>query len=278
MSTNQDNRFDFRHSAHLPGLTVLNATMRDFSYEKHAHEEYSLGVTLAGLQDFSCKGAFYRSVPGNVILFDPEDVHDGHPGSPVALEYVMLYIRADELAPLLDAAGDHPHAGLVRFSETLIQDPQLGAHVLALAELIGSRNGSRLEEEEQLYSIAAHLARRAGRCQPEQWIGEQDSLLLRVRDYIHDNPAEDLGLDDLAEVAGLSKFQLIRLFRRQFGITPHRYVLNCRVNGARAALENGVPPTDAAQMFAFADASHLNRQFKRCYGLTPGQYQLQASR
>lgn len=66
-------RFQFIKSQHVPTLTVLHAAIEDFSYDRHAHEEYAFGVTLAGRQDFFSSGQFHRSPPGNVILFNPEE-------------------------------------------------------------------------------------------------------------------------------------------------------------------------------------------------------------
>nr|WP_275138692.1 AraC family transcriptional regulator [Vibrio furnissii] len=73
----------------------------------------------------------------------------------------------------------------------------------------------------------------------------------------------------------MSKFHFIRLFNEQFGMTPHQFVLNCRVNRAKQALEVGDKASDVAIDLGFADVSHLNRKFKRVFGITPHQYQRQ---
>ena len=65
---------------------------------------------------------------------------------------------------------------------------------------------------------------------------------------------------------------------RPFGMTPHQYVINCRVNAARAALDQGAPLTEIALRFGFTDLSHFNRRFKRIYGMTPYQYQRDITR
>lgn len=57
-------RFQFIKSQYVPTLTVLHAAIEDFSYDRHAHEEYAFGVTLAGRQDFFSSGQFHRSPPG----------------------------------------------------------------------------------------------------------------------------------------------------------------------------------------------------------------------
>ena len=101
----QDNQFQYRKSQHLDQVMLLNARMSDFSYSKHAHEEYSLGITLSGRQDFFSNGAFHRSHPGNIIVFNPGVVHDGHPGTDDSLRYKMVYIHPEQLEPALTAAG-----------------------------------------------------------------------------------------------------------------------------------------------------------------------------
>ncbi|WP_414830857.1 helix-turn-helix transcriptional regulator [Alteromonas sp. H39] len=73
----------------------------------------------------------------------------------------------------------------------------------------------------------------------------------------------------------MSKYHFIRLFNQQFGMTPHQYVLNCRINRARQALEMGNSVFDTAVDLGFADVSHFNRKFKRTFGITPRQYQRQ---
>ncbi|GAK84756.1 transcriptional regulator AraC family [Vibrio ponticus] len=99
--------------------------------------------------------------------------------------------------------------------------------------------------------------------------------MYRAKEFIHANLARDISIDDVANAATVSKYHFIRLFRSQFGITPHQYVLNCRINLARRYLEQGWSTTHSAQAAGFADISHLNRRFKRVYGMTPKQYQLQ---
>ena len=268
----QKNQFVFKHSRHLAKVTALNAVMRDFQYEKHAHEEFALGVTLAGRQDFICKGTKFQSPPGNIILFNPEDVHDGCPGDGTILKYVMLYIPQGHLYPLIDCLAERKRAGH-RIPDTLLQDPLLRAHILSLARLISGENSSKLEEEWHLCEIAKRLAQRLGRFKAACWSRGKEPVLGEVKDYIHDNLERELSIDELSGIANMSKYHFIRLFRGQFGITPHKYLLSCRVNRARKELERGIAPSEAAQMAGFSDVSHLNRNFKRIYGTTPKRYQ-----
>ncbi len=269
----QSSRFDYFKSQHIPELTVLQAALSDFSYDRHAHEEYAFGVTLAGRQDFFSGGQFHRSSPGNVIQFNPEQVHDGHPGGDSTLGYVMVYVSPAHLEALFADAVGGERAGGFRSSETLMPDPELRSAILELAHLVTGQVGSCLDQEHALYQVATRLVQRAGKFQPGGTVSRPDALLLRAKDYILEHFEEDVSLDEISRAAHLSKYHFLRLFRQQFGITPHQYVLNRRVNAARNALEAGVLPNDVAFRYGFADLSHFNRRFKRIYGMTPYQYQ-----
>jgi len=269
----QDSQFRFVKSEHLPGLTLLQAAMDGFAYDRHAHEEHSFGVTLAGRQDFFSGGANHHSMPGNIIQFNPGEVHDGCSGGDDPLNYVMIYVPVSELEPLVATAAGREQATDFRVNETLMQDQTLREAILELARLISNKVGSRIEQEHALYQIASRVTQRAGRFEADDITRRADVLLERAREFIQAHVTEDLALEDISEAANLSKYHFLRLFRKQFGITPHQYVVNCRINAARHALDTGDSLNDVVYRYGFADLSHFNRRFKRIYGMTPRQYQ-----
>src|SRR6266496_4251340 len=79
----------------------------------------------------------------------------------------------------------------------------------------------------------------------------------------------------LAEIAagtGLSRYQLVRSFRTEVGMPPYAWLAQHRVSAARALLERGCRPAEAAALTGFADQAHLTRWFRRVVGVTPGVY------
>lgn len=94
----------------------------------------------------------------------------------------------------------------------------------------------------------------------------------RVCDYLHEHIADAVSLDELARVAHLSKFYLLRAFRRAYGVTPHAYQMQLRLAHAWRLIVDGQPLSRTTYDAGFADQSHLTRRFADAFGLTPARY------
>ncbi|MDP2574519.1 AraC family transcriptional regulator [Vibrio penaeicida] len=269
------NQFHYQGNQSIEGLLLLTANMSDFTYDKHAHEEYSFGVTLKGRQDFFCRTQFHQSPAGGVIVFNPEDVHDGRSGGSDDLEYIMLYVHPNQLEPYFRTVGVSQPSN-VRVEKTLMDDGVFRQQVITMSQWIHSESVSKVEYDAGLLEMAHSIARLSGNSPILTSDGNRkESLVKRAKDFIHEHAALDISVDDISVAASMSKYHLIRAFKAQYGITPHQYVLSCRVNLARKSLELGQTATDIAHIAGFSDSSHFNRRFKRVYGMTPAQYQKQ---
>ena len=92
--------------------------------------------------------------------------------------------------------------------------------------------------------------------------------------FIQENYSRELSLQDMADAVHLSPFHLARVFKQALGVSPHQYLIQVRVNSARALLAAGSGERSLAEVadaVGFADQSHLTRHFKRLLGVTPGQ-------
>jgi AraC-like DNA-binding protein len=97
-------------------------------------------------------------------------------------------------------------------------------------------------------------------------------VLAPVLALMRDGHAERLTLEQMAQVAGLTTFQLIGMFNRLIGLTPHTYLTQLRLRAAIRQLHAGLSVADAALASGFYDQSALNKHFKRTFGMTPLQY------
>ncbi len=123
---------------------------------------------------------------------------------------------------------------------------------------------------------ATHLIR-AYSCKPSSVTlyrgGLGPSRERKVRKYIQDNLDQQLSLDDLAKVALISPNYFISLFQQSTGMTPHKYVLQQRVEYAKELLAySKLSLIEIAHKCGFPDQSQFTTTFRRHLGVTPGQY------
>jgi AraC family transcriptional regulator len=101
--------------------------------------------------------------------------------------------------------------------------------------------------------------------------------LQRVLDYIAANGHLDIKLGDLADVAGMSRFHFARLFRQDMGVTPHRYLMDQRLQQAKALLRLDTRSvSEVAAETGFANAGHFARVFRRYAGVSPTEWKRQS--
>jgi AraC-like DNA-binding protein len=258
-------------TAAVQGVELLHAHFTRHVYERHSHDSYAIGVTEWGVQAFNCRGASHASTVGRVIAFNPVEPHDGYAGTPDGFTYRMLYLEPTVIERVLDDACGRP-AGLPFFATPILHDPRL-ARLVAATHRAFAESASALERDAALTDMIVHLATRHadGRHRVPRF-GEDHAAVRRVRDYLHAAYGDDVTTDDLARVAGLSRFHLSRLFSKAYGLAPHAYQLQLRLAEAKRLLAVGEPVVAAAAAVGFADQSHLHKRFKGAFGITPGQF------
>ena len=97
--------------------------------------------------------------------------------------------------------------------------------------------------------------------------------LKRVREYIEDHLEETISIEALARIVGLSMYHFARAFKQSEGLTPHDYLLQCRVRRAQELLANtDLPLSEIALASGFSDQSHCARRFRERVGITPSSY------
>jgi len=94
----------------------------------------------------------------------------------------------------------------------------------------------------------------------------------RVRDWLDARPAGRVDLYALAEETGRSRYQVLRSFKRRYGLPPHTYHLCVRIAESQRLLAGGQSPAQVAIATGFVDQSHFSKHFKRLVGVTPAQY------
>ncbi|MFJ8267183.1 helix-turn-helix domain-containing protein [Peribacillus asahii] len=251
-------RFIYKKSA---GVTALSASITDFTYKKHSHKEYAIGVTLRGIQHYNLDGSLQLSYQNGVMLFNPEQAHDGMAHDETGLDYVMLYI---EPQLLLEATRKKD---IIRFSTPIVYDYRLQQRILSLSNAILSEKDEALCNE-LLLSLTDSLIQTNLSTENKK----DNALIRKAKDMLHTNLQSVLKLDEICKELDLSKFQFIRLFKAHTGISPYQYFLNCKIEHAKRLIERNRDIYSAVAECGFVDLTHLNRHFKSVYGTTAFEY------
>jgi AraC family transcriptional regulator len=144
-----------------------------------------------------------------------------------------------------------------------------------LAELQRESPGGRLLLESLSNALLIHiLGHTTNMLASDHSIGSLDPRRLqRVTDFIAAHLAEELTLDQLADVACLSRFHFARAFRRATGMPPHRYVSQKRIEHARSLLsQTRMAIADIALNCRFSSQAGFTRAFRTATGVSPAAY------
>lgn len=256
----------------LGDIELLHARYLTYSFAKHTHEGAAVGVIEDGAESFYYRGAVHTAPAGQIILFNPNEAHTGQGADERGWRFRIFYLDS---ALLRKAAAEI--AGRRRdipfFSTPTVDDPELASQLRNLHMTLEA-GGSALERESRFLWTFAQLAKRhADDPSVERDVGDERAVVRTVRQYLLDRYSENVTLDELARVARMSAYHLLRVFRSETGLPPHAFQEQVRVNRAKDFLRAGSSIADVSFNTGFSDQSHFSRHFKKMTGVTPGQYQ-----
>lgn len=137
----------------------------------------------------------------------------------------------------------------------------------------------RLYGESLGNALATYLVERYSSPNPSLPLykgGLSASQLSHVVDYIEQRLNENIGLADLAAITGLSMYHFARQFRHSTGVSPHRYVLQRKIERAKQFLRDPKKSVlEASARTGFVDQSHFSKIFRRLVGVTPSEFRAQ---
>jgi AraC-like ligand binding domain len=129
------------------GVELFRARLRGRPFSRHRHDVYAIGVTEEGVQEFEYRGTVERSLPGQVFVLHPDELHDGRTDGPGLFGYRQIYVHPDRIVSALPALTGRPAP--LPFAPPVTDDPAIARVVrvaftaLAARRAAPSRNGGR---------------------------------------------------------------------------------------------------------------------------------------
>jgi AraC-like DNA-binding protein len=247
----------------LPGVVeVLHARMTSHVYPMHTHEAWTLLIVDDGMVRYDLHRHEHGALSQVVTLLPPRVPHNGRAATSAGFGKRVIYLDLTYLpASLIGRAVDQP----------VLSDPRLRQRLHQAHDVLASP-GEEFEAENRLALIAERLSWHLCQHEDPRPLRPDASLARDLRDLIDTRFRDKLTLRDASGCLHAHPAHLVRMFSREFGISPHQYLTGRRVDLARRLLLDGLPASLAAAEAGFYDQSHLSRHFTRLLGTPPGQY------
>ena len=240
---------------------------------KHSHDEYQLGLS------FNCQGEYYyrgsyNPIPvGSLSIIHSGEVHSPSQRTslPTPATFLMMHVDPNLFKTIASEIASK-EVTFPFFPQVSIRDRQI---IGLFQNLSFPRNEkiTKLERDSLLLDLFSSLIIRHAQERPSiKLLRKVKPAIARVRDFLQCHYANNLSLEELANIAGLSRYYLSRSFSREMGISLSAYQMQIRIDRAKKLLVQGKPIAIIASETGFYDQSHFASHFKRLVGTTPGNY------
>jgi AraC-like DNA-binding protein len=241
-------------------------------YPRHWHEELSLCLHTDGGGTLELAGSRHVAPPRCLFVVPAGEIH-ANDTDERGCSFRSLYLPLPVVARVVDAVAGRPRP-TPRLARPVIVDAAVRRAFLALHRAL-ERGGARLEAEERLAALFALLLERHvdDQVAAPPPAGRERAAVRRVRERLDAAYADNVSLDELAGLAGMSPYHLARVFRAEVGMPPHAYQTAARLLHAKRLIREGLPLAAVAAATGFVDQSHFSRHFRWLVKVTPGAWQ-----
>lgn len=240
-------------------IEIKRCENRIHAYKSHFHNEISIGLVETGASTSKIDNKSYEIVSNTILIIPAKMVHKCTPHDSKKWSFKMIYINEH----LFETAFNKKSKDL-KFS-SLKLNKAVFKNIIKFIDK--AKDYSMDIENESMFLKYIYPV-----------INVQNANILenfnlkRVKECIDDNYLSNITLDELAKINSVSKYSLIRQFEKQYGLSPHKYIMNLRINYAKKIIKANEDFAYVAIKSGFYDQSHFIKYFKEYTGVTPMEY------
>ncbi|MFC6635250.1 helix-turn-helix transcriptional regulator [Microbulbifer taiwanensis] len=257
---------EFWRDPALPFVESRRASDSRACYRPHSHPTLSIGAVDGGRSHFQCGDLQAPLAAGSLVTVPACLVHACNPLPALSWSYQMLHLDQAWVAAVLAETGP----GFEVPGEAIVSRDPAGYRAFCQLNALLFSAAPAADKEAALIEFLGQRLWCSGL--PLARVPEPAPDLESLKERLLANLDAPPSLPELAREYGISRYQLIRQFRRETGLTPHAWLLDQRVQQARRRLRQGAGLADLAQDLGFADQGHFQRVFKAHVAATPGRY------
>lgn len=261
-----------------PALPFIEARKvsdgRDVNYARHWHETFSVGIITGGRSSYT-NGTHSEVVEqGTLVVMNPGEVHVCNPIDGAAWSFLMFYLDAGWMGRLQAELRGIATSAFLPYTCAALHAPHLADAGIRLFAVLTDTDSDRLMREVCVTDFVGLLDSELTPVSAPD--ANAETRIELAAKHIDAHFAQTLRLEELCVTTGLSASYLIRAFKKRYGVAPHEYQTNRRIQFGKSRLREGVSIAQVALEAGFADQAHFQRIFKRLTAATPGQYQHRA--
>lgn len=210
--------------------------------------------------------------PGSCVVISCDTYHEYRTKAGGRWEFSWAHIAGDGLLGYRQALMAH-------LTPVMLRTPQIAQNALQSVFECAARQDvvAIAETSNSMSMLLTEMMRSLADGSASSPLGRED--VRKLADYIRQNCAMELCMDDFERTVALSRFHLIRVFTRQMGMPPYKYMHACRISDAQRLLRStDRSVTEIAYDVGYSDSVNFIRHFRAITGTTPAKYRAESTR
>jgi AraC-like DNA-binding protein len=241
-----------------------------FEFDKHVHDEYTITLVQDGRMNAFLDGFSKEYNKSAILTINPDQIHACKTKDGEGYKYNSIYFNKSVIEKI---SKDEFNCKEIFFDKSSLENKEIYQKLSRLVIMDELGQISKLDFECNFIEVLKDILKLNTNISSDIKLSSHDTMIKRAKEFINDNFALDLSLDDISKHLDISKYHFLRLFKDKTYISPHSYLMLRRVEKAKQFLQNGESLINTAYLCGFNDQSHLHRRFKSLVGITPKNYQ-----
>ena len=255
---------------------------KDINFEYHHHDFSKIVILIEGDLTYFIEGKAYILKPWDILFVNKNEIHKPVVNPDKYYERIVIWLNEDFIVKY-----DKYNNNLLKcFEEAVKNNYNLLRLNISSIEVIkklirdiqscnnSDEFGSEILKESLFIQLMVLMNRLFLNSNKDRDIEDiqYDKTIEGVLNYINSNLSNNLSIDTIASEFYISKYYLMRKFKKQIGSSIHNYVVQKRLILARSLRSDGLSMSSVCSRCGFNDYSSFVRAFKKVYGVSPSNY------